>query len=72
MQPNPDNYDLIACQAGAAINLGYIDEVFTKCDQLIRLNGEKAQVKFWCIFESLFNYLIVIFLLKGLLFKGPS
>ncbi len=41
----PNNYDLIACQVGAAINLGLVnDEIFSKCDFLISIDDKKAQV----------------------------
>jgi tetratricopeptide (TPR) repeat protein len=37
------DYDLIACLIGAALNLGYLNEVIEKSDYLINLNGQKAQ-----------------------------
>ena len=39
-----NNYDLISCFIGAALNLGHIDEVLEKCDFLIKLDVSRAQV----------------------------
>jgi len=39
----PNDYDILACQIGTALNLGYLDEVFTKSEILIGLDEKKAQ-----------------------------
>lgn len=39
----PKDYDILACQIGTALNLGYLDEVFTKSELLIELDPHKAQ-----------------------------
>ena len=41
---NPKEYDIIACLIGTALNLGYLDEVFSRTDFLIELDDKKAQV----------------------------
>ena len=46
LEYDPDNYDLISCFIGAALNLGHIDEVLEKCDFLIQLDSSKAQVSY--------------------------
>ncbi|RNA07705.1 serine threonine- phosphatase 5-like [Brachionus plicatilis] len=43
LQLESNDYDLIACLTGAALNLGMIDEVFAKTEFLIQLDGSKAQ-----------------------------
>ena len=40
----PKNYDLLACLIGAALNLGYLDDVWHKSDLLIQMDDQKAQV----------------------------
>jgi len=44
LQINPKDYEIIACLIGTALNLGYLDEVFSRSDYLIELDGKKAQV----------------------------
>ncbi len=41
---NPKDYDIMACLIGTALNLGYLDEVFSRSDFLIELDKNKAQV----------------------------
>jgi tetratricopeptide (TPR) repeat protein len=38
-----NDYDLIACLIGAALNLGYLNEVIEKSEYLIQLDEHKAQ-----------------------------
>lgn len=40
---NPGDYDILACLIGTALNLGYLDEVFSRSDHLIQLDEKKAQ-----------------------------
>lgn len=40
---NPNEYDTLACLIGTALNLGFLDEVFSRSDDLIALNETKAQ-----------------------------
>ncbi len=44
LEVEENDYDLIACLVGAALNLGYINEVLDKSDFLIQLDANKAQV----------------------------
>jgi hypothetical protein len=39
-----NDYDLNACYIGTCINLGLIEHAFEKCDVLINIDTEKAQV----------------------------
>ena len=66
----PYNYDLIACQIGAAINLGQVnDEIFSKCDYLINQDEKKAQV-IKSLKTFLKNYKILKFFFQGYYLKG--
>ncbi len=38
------NYEIITCKIGAALNLGYIDDVFKDSELLIKLSDKKPQV----------------------------
>ncbi len=38
------NFEIITCKIGAALNLGYIDDVFKDSEQLIKLSDKKPQV----------------------------
>lgn len=49
---NPKEYDIIACLIGTALNLGYLDEVFSRTDFLIELDDKKAQVIIYNILLS--------------------
>ncbi len=40
-----NNYDIITCKIGAALNLGYIDDVFRSSEILINISAQKPQVK---------------------------
>lgn len=40
----PKNYDLMACLIGAALNLGYLEDVWHKSELLIQMDGKRAQV----------------------------
>lgn len=39
------NYDVMACLIGAALNLGYLDDVWNKSELLIQMDEQKAQVR---------------------------
>lgn len=39
------NYETIECLIGAALNLGYLDVVFQRTDELIQLDPKRSQVK---------------------------
>ena len=77
----PEDYDTIACFVGTALNLGYLDDVFSKSDRLIELDAKKAQVAIvvvYFMFFLWFSFLIIIIIIgtlvvyeqtKGVLFK---
>ncbi len=39
------NYEIITCKIGAALNMGYIDDVFKDSELLIKLSDKKPQVR---------------------------
>ena len=47
LEMDPNNYDVIACLIGTALNLGHLDEVFEKAEYLIKLNSKRAQVNYY-------------------------
>ena len=70
-----NDYDIIACLIGAALNLGYLNEVIEKSDYLIKLDPQKAQVplslKLISAIEKLISHCVfVLFLIKGYYLKG--
>ena len=56
LELEPTNYGLVACQIGASINMGTINnELLASCDYLISLDPSKAQV----FFLTLYVYLLI-------------
>ncbi|CAF1133060.1 unnamed protein product, partial [Brachionus calyciflorus] len=69
LQFNQNDYDLNSCLTGAALNLGRIDEVFSKTDILIDLDSSKAQGYYLkgVAYDLIFKFdLAIDFFLKAL------